>query len=109
MESNHIHIFLEKILATAHCPRCKDKIRLQNITIQASTERTCFFKIHCDNCQIDSLAQAVINVEPMTNHSDLSHSPIKTPSKISEDDILRIQEIFEVEKNKTLNDFLNRS
>lgn len=105
MEPNHIHIFLEKILATASCPRCGDKIKLQNILVQASTERTCIFKIHCDKCQSSSLAQAVINVEPVNNINNHSYPIVNTPPKISEEEIKEAEESLKISGHKKLADF----
>jgi len=90
MDANHIHIFLEKILKTAHCPKCHKKLSIGNIKVQSSTEKTCTFQIHCDKCNNKAIAQAVLKIEPIKKEALESISP----PVISEEEIIHAQNIL---------------
>lgn len=104
MDSNHIHIFLEKILATAQCPQCKKKTTVQDISIQNATEKSCIFSIHCSECGLDSLAQAVINVVPEKNTPLV---PPLAPGSISSEEIAQIKELLQNKDKANFASFLS--
>lgn len=108
MESNHIHIFLEKILATAFCPHCKGRVGLKNISVQSVTDRTCVFKMHCDLCNNDVLAQAILNVEDKRGVTQ--NMPLSTisPKKINESDIFELISMLENDSYQNLSSFFGK-
>lgn len=102
MDSNHIHIFLEKILSTVHCPQCKKKVKISDISIQSLTNKTCIFRLHCGHCGFDSLAQAVINFpgeKEGLEIQDISYEPIR------ETEVVMIHDILSDKKKNTLSSF----
>ncbi len=92
MDSNHIHIFLEKILANEQCPKCNAKIEIGNISVQSVSDKTCLFKIHCSECHFDSIAQAVINIVSDKKHPDMKNI---SPTEISEEEVNTAQKTLE--------------
>lgn len=103
MDSNSIHIFLEKILANEKCPKCHADIKVNNIHIQSLTDKSCFFKIHCPKCNFDSLAQAVINISPDKNTENTIKKITKTD--ISEMEVAKLSAEMEINDYKNLSSF----
>ena len=67
MKSNYLHTFLEKILQTAVCPRCGEKISLEEISVDYCTTSSCFFRISCGTCGSNGTAQAVLGKPTLQN------------------------------------------
>ena len=89
MGSNHIHIFIEKILATATCPRCGQGVLLKDISFESATERTCTFRISCQHCRNEAIAQASLQVD-----QEQEYLKKISPPRISEIEILKVQGFF---------------
>jgi ribosomal protein S27AE len=88
MKSNYLHTFLEKILQTAVCPRCGEKISLEEISVEYCTTSSCFFRISCGVCGSHGTAQAVLGKPTLQNlprdffASEIQESEVKNLENI---------------------------
>ena len=89
MRSNHIHTFIEKILATATCPRCGHGVLLKDISVESATEKTCTFRISCQHCKNEAIAQASLQLD-----REREYLKKISPPRISEVEILNVKDFF---------------
>jgi hypothetical protein len=107
MDSNHIHIFLEKILSTARCPECNRRVYINDITIQNIDENICLFRINCAHCGLETMAQAVLSIVPKEKSKNAK--PVHTlKNSISKDEIKIIHDDFMNKKHKNLSSFFSK-